>query len=65
MAERLLTERGIKSTRVEKSPMWRHGPALRFKIKRANNRIDPRRQRSRSNGLLGGSAAKRAGTHLI
>jgi catechol 2,3-dioxygenase-like lactoylglutathione lyase family enzyme len=31
VAERLLTERGIKSTRMEKSSMWRHGPALHFK----------------------------------
>jgi catechol 2,3-dioxygenase len=30
-AERLLAGRGIDSSRVEKSLMWRHGPALQFK----------------------------------
>ena len=30
-AERLLAEREIASSRVEKSLMWRHGPALQFK----------------------------------
>lgn len=30
MAEKLLAERGVESERIERSALWRHGPALRF-----------------------------------